>query len=131
MPEEFPIVPPVVVAEGLDLSFYRSTDDVVCEIEPWFPSEAEYRAFDSQGRRLGLFADPPVTPKHLIGPIWTDNAQHSSLLVRATEGQPSGGEELAALLRAWLATVGTPLAVPDDLSLDELLAKGIERAGFS
>jgi hypothetical protein len=43
----FPIVPAVVVAERWDLSFYGSTDDIVREIAPWFPSDAEYRACDS------------------------------------------------------------------------------------
>jgi hypothetical protein len=50
----------------------------------------------------------------MICPIWTDDAHDSSLGVRATEGEPSGREELAALLLGWLRRVGIPLKAHDD-----------------
>jgi hypothetical protein len=48
------IVPPIVVAEGWDATFHRTEADVLAYYEPWFPGDALYRAFDSEGRRLDL-----------------------------------------------------------------------------
>jgi hypothetical protein len=90
----------------------------------------DYRAYDSEGRRLELVADPPVAPRRLLGPIWTDNAHNSTLLVRATEDLPTHADDMAELLRKWLPMVGVPLAGPEGLALDELLLKAIERNGY-
>jgi hypothetical protein len=128
--EEPPIVPPIVVAEGWDLDFFRSVDDVLTYLEPWFPSECDYRAFDGEGRRLELFADPPVVKKRVIGPIWKDNAHESSLFIKAIEEKPSGADELASMLREWLPMVDSTLEPAENLSLEQLLAMATERAGF-
>jgi hypothetical protein len=125
------IVPPVVVAEGWDVVFHRSEEDVLAYYEPWFPSGAEYRSFDSEGRRLELVADPPVRRRRLLGPIGVDDAHKSTLLLRAVETEPSGESELVALLREWLPMVDVPRDGLADLTLDELLRKAIDRAGFS
>jgi hypothetical protein len=126
-----PIVPPVVVAEAWDLTFHRSPDDVLAYYEPWFPAAAGYRAFDAEGRRLELVAHPPVVPKRLIGAIWTDNAHESSLTIRPIEGEPSGANELAELLRGWLPRVGVRLDNAERLTLPELLERAVARAGFT
>ena len=124
------IVPPIVIAEGQELMFFHTEADVLVQLEPWYPSDADYRAFDSRGRRLELFADPPIVEKHLIGPLWTDNAHRSSLFVKATEEEPGGADELGALLREWLAAVDVPLEPGEEPTLDQLLAKATGRAGF-
>jgi hypothetical protein len=124
------IVPPIVVAEGLDLSFHRTPEDVVRQYEPWFPGDADYRAYDAEGRRLELVADPPVKSKRLIGPIRTDNAHESSLTVRATEAEPSGADEFAELLHRWLIELGERLEDPQRLTLRELLDRALAHAGF-
>jgi hypothetical protein len=129
--ESSSIVPPLVVAEGWDVEFFRSEDDVLSYHEPWFPSSVEYRAFDSEGRRLELVADPPVRRRRLLGPIGTDDAHKSTLLLREAESVPSGADELVALLREWLPMVGVPGDDLAELGLDELLRKAIERAGFT
>jgi hypothetical protein len=125
------IVPPLVVAEGWDVEFFRSEDDVLSYHEPWFPSSVEYRAFDSEGRRLELVAEPPVRRRRLLGLISVDDAHKSTLLLRAAESQPSGAKELVALLREWLPMVGAPREGLAELTLDELLREAIERAGFT
>ena len=125
------IVPPVVVAEGWDVEFFRSEEDVLSYIEPWFPSGVEYRAFDSEGRRLELVAEPPLRRRRLLGLIGVDDAHRSALLLRAVETQPSGAGELVALLREWLPMVGAPREGLAELTLDELLGEAIERAGFT
>ena len=125
------IVPPVVVAEGWDVTFHRSEDDVLAYYEPWFPGSAEYRSFDSEGRRLELVADPPVRRRRLLGPIGTDDANKSTLLLRVLETEPSGESELVALLREWLPMVGAPRDGLAELTLDQLLRKAIDRTGFT
>ena len=129
MPHET-IVPPIVVAEGLDLAFHRAPADVVRQYEPWFPGATDYRAFDAEGRRLELVADPPVVSKRLIGPIWTDNAHDSTLTVRAAEAEPSGANEFAELLRAWLLEIGERLEDPQRLTLRQLLDRALRHAEF-
>ena len=131
MPQEPRIIPPIVVAEGWDVTVYETSDHVLRHIEPWFPSSVDYRAFDSEGRRLELVADPPVMQKRLIGPIRTDDADQSSLFIRAIESEPTGLEELSAMLEAWLQRVGVPLDLAEDWTLDQLLAKAMERDGFT
>jgi hypothetical protein len=121
------IVPPIVVAEDSDLSFFRSVNDVLSYLEPWFPSSCSYRAFDSQGRRLELFAEPPVVTRRVLGPIWTDNAHESSLHIRAIEEEPSGVDELTTMLRDWLARVDPSFQPAEDPSLEALLARATER----
>jgi hypothetical protein len=121
------IVPPILVAEDADLSFFGSVEDVLSYLEPWFPSSCSYRAFDSHGRRLELFAEPPVVRRHVVGPIWTDNAHESSLHIKAIEEEPSGVDELTAMLRDWLARVDPAFQPAEDASLETLLARATER----
>jgi hypothetical protein len=52
------IVPPVAVVEGIDsinaMYFFRSVAALDRFLEPWFPEEEAYRAYDSEGRKLVL-----------------------------------------------------------------------------
>jgi len=125
------IVPPIVVAEGWDLTFHRTEGDVLAYYEPWFPGDAHYRAFDSQGRRLELVAVPPVERRHILGPVYADNAHRSALLVRVRGTEPRGAEELADLLRGWLVHVNVLNEATSTWSLPDLLAAAIDRAGFT
>ncbi|MEA2495457.1 MAG: hypothetical protein QOJ29_3368 [Thermoleophilaceae bacterium] len=113
------LVPPLVVTEGVDVTIYSSEAELVREIEPWFANES-YRAFDSEGRRVELLAHPPVVARRFIGPIRTDNAHKSVLVVQACEDQPSNADELAELLRTWLAALGVPASA--DMDLRELVS---------
>jgi hypothetical protein len=121
------IVPPIVVAEHSDLSFFRSANGVSGYLEPWFPSSCDYRAFDSEGRRLELVAEPPVVRRRVLGPIWSDNAHESSLHIKAIEQEPSGVDELTSLLRDWLARVDPAFQPAEAASLEKLLARATER----
>ena len=98
---------PIVLADGLDVTFYSAVDDVWLDVEPWFV-EQDYRLYDATGRRLELVADSSVRP---------------------LEDTPSGAEELAGLLRVWLPLVGVEAAGLDDRSLPELLDLAVDRAG--
>jgi hypothetical protein len=124
-------VPPIVVIDDDDFTFYESVDALVADIEPWYPSSVEYLAFDCEGRQVELWADPPIRKRRLIGPIWTDNAHESNLLVRATESVPMHAEELARLLRETVLAGGTPANVVRDWNLKDLLRAAIARHGMT
>jgi hypothetical protein len=47
-------LPPLLVAEGWDLTFFRSAESLAGYIESWFPPDVEYRAWDGVGRWLEL-----------------------------------------------------------------------------
>jgi hypothetical protein len=107
------ITAPIVVADGLDVTFHRSADDVGAYYEPWFPDSIEYRAFDAEGRRLELVEDG------------------STLAVRPADGDGGGGaEELATLLRETLRGPRDRDDVLDGLTLARLLELAVGRAGF-
>jgi hypothetical protein len=124
------MVGPIVVAEGEDVTFHRTVEDVGAYYEVWFPDSVEHRAFDAEGRRLELYADPPVVPGHGIGAIPTDAAQRSTLCVRAREAEPSGADELGVLLRELLRGRRDHDATLDDLTLPHLLDLAVARVGF-
>jgi hypothetical protein len=101
------LVTPLVLADGLDVTFYSAVDDVWFDVEPWFVEE-DYRLYDATGRRLQLIPDRSVRP---------------------VEEAPTGADELAGLLRVWLPLVGVELDEPDARTLPELLDLAVERAG--
>ncbi|HEY6759802.1 MAG TPA: hypothetical protein VI318_09935 [Baekduia sp.] len=104
------VTAPIVVADGLDVTFHRSADDVGAYYEPWFPDSVEYRAFDAEGRRLELHADG------------------ATLAVRPAGDD--GAEELATLLRETLRGPRDRDDVLDGLTLGRLLELAVGRAGF-
>ncbi len=118
------IVPPIVVAEGADVSVFASVEDVVRQLEPWFADEP-HRAYDAEGRALDLVADPPIVERRLLfGLLRSDSAHESELRVVARESEPGHAAELAALLRERLGE-SAPLPLP------ELLDRLIRRDGYA
>jgi hypothetical protein len=101
------LVTPLVLADGLDVTFYSTAADVWFDLEPWFV-EQDYRLYDATGRRLQLIPDRSVRP---------------------VEDAPTGADELAGLLRVWLPLVGVELDEPDRRTLPELLDLAVDRAG--
>jgi hypothetical protein len=98
---------PIVLADGLDVTFYSAVDDVWFAVEPNFVEE-DYRLYDATGRRLQLVPDRSVRP---------------------LEDAPTGADELAGLLRVWLPLAGVTLDEPEARALPELLDLAVERAG--
>ena len=101
------LVTPIVLADGLDVTFYSDVDDVWFDVEPFFV-EQDYRLYDATGRRLQLVPDRSVRPR---------------------EDTPTGADELAGLLRVWLPLAGVQAADLDRRSLPELLELAVEHAG--
>jgi hypothetical protein len=101
------LVTPLVLADGLDVTFYSAVEDVWFDVEPWFV-EQDYRLYDATGRRLQLVPDESVRP---------------------LEDTPTGADELAGLLRVWLPLAGVRVDDPDARTLPELLELAVGRAG--
>lgn len=101
------LVTPIVLADGLDVTFYSDVDDVWFDVEPFFV-EQDYRLYDATGRRLQLVPDRSVRP---------------------LEDTPTGADELAGLLRVWLPLAGVQTADLDRRSLPELLELAVEQVG--
>jgi hypothetical protein len=101
------LVTPIVLADGLDVTFYSDVEDVWFDLEPSFVEE-DYRLYDATGRRLQLVPDESVRP---------------------LEDAPTGTDELAGLLRVWLPLAGAKVDDPDDRTLPELLELAVEHAG--
>ena len=115
-------VSPLIIAEGWDVAFYSSEDAVNRDIEPWYPSEVEYRAFDSEGRKLELSVERQKTPRR-----WLWSGTYERIIVRAVENEPGHSQELKVFLTDWLPIVGAPKPAPDT-PLAELLRLAIERS---
>jgi hypothetical protein len=107
------IVPPIVVVEGLDVSFFRTTEAVEDHFEAWFPALAEHHAFDSEGRALEL------APRG------------SETVLIARDVEPAHAGELIDLLRDWLPMAGAPVADVEQLSLAELVTHALVLEGYT
>ena len=114
-------VPPLVLADGWDVSFYGSAEAIDRQIEPWFPEEVEYRAYDSEGRKLELAVEREVVTRR-----WLWDRTCERIVVRAVESAPRHSSELAELLAQWLPMVGASTP-PADTTLDELLRQAVDR----
>ena len=101
------LVTPIVLADGLEVTFYSAVEDVWFDVEPLFV-EHDYRLYDATGRRLQLVPDRSVRP---------------------LEDAPTGADELAGLLRVWLPLAGVQVDDPDERPLPELLELAVDRAG--
>lgn len=117
--EEDVLAPPLLVAEGWDLTFFRSAESLAGYIEPWFPPDVDYQAWDARGRRLELVveATPPSRGlRRLRDP-------GGYVIPRIHEDD---SENLRSYLRAWLQQVGAPQP-SQDAALPELLVQALIR----
>lgn len=104
------LVTPIVLADGLDVTFYSAVEDVWFDVEPWTVPEG-YRLYDATGRRLELVNEDPDS------------------FVRPLEDAPTGADELAGLLRVWLPLAGVQVADLERRTLPELLDLAVDHAG--
>jgi hypothetical protein len=113
-------VPPIVVIEGHDFMFYESVDALIADIERWYPSSVEYCAFDSEGRRVELWADPPITRRRLFGMIWTDIERHGmGSEAASTSTQKRNSQPRAQTLRQRIGGNGTERQPPGAVGRDK------------
>jgi hypothetical protein len=115
-------VPPLLVAEGYDLTFFRSQQHLVGYLEPWFV-DVEHRAWDGLGRLLELVAvEPPEEPVSGFLKRLRQDAPH--IEVRLSDPKAPVSDDCATYLREWLSKVGGP-EMPPSASLSELLIQGL------
>jgi hypothetical protein len=110
-------VPPLLVAEGDDLTFFRSQRALGSYIEPWFV-DVEHQAWDGLGRRLNLVV---VEPRPGAGLLKRAHPYVEAGFARK-DAAPDGG--CAMFLREWLPRVGGP-DMPPSASLSELLVQAL------
>jgi hypothetical protein len=99
------IEPPIVVAEGNDVSVYRSLADVSRSLEAVDVDDGVYEAWDAPGHRLLLSTDPPFGRA-------TMRSVHVSLAVDA----PDSSSGLPPLLVALLRSAGIPADAKEDVA---------------
>ena len=105
----------------MDVSFYASEEAVDRQLEPWYV-EQDYRAFDAEGRRLVLRIERRAVPRRWL----PGRVTHEHVVVEPAEVEPAHSDELAGLLREWLALVGAAAPALDE-SLAELMTEAVER----
>jgi hypothetical protein len=117
-------VPPLLVAEGYDLTFFRSQQALGGYLEPWFV-EVEHQAWDALGRPLELVVvEPPDEP--LSGLQKWIRKPAPGLEARLGDAASRANDDCAAYLRGWLREVGGP-ELPPSASLPELLVQALLR----
>ena len=109
--------PPIVIAEGLDVSFYGSSDAAALALEGPDVIEGIYRAFDADARPLLLSSHG--------GPTDYSAAVEIGLQPGARP-DPAG---LSTLLREYLSATRQP--VPEDAPLSTLLEQAIAHGGMT
>jgi hypothetical protein len=115
-------VAPLLVAEGYDLTFFRSQQRLGEYREPWFV-EVEYRAWDGLGRPLELVVvDPPDEPVSGFLKRIRRDAPHVE--ARLNDATSPTSDDCAIYLREWLPRVGGP-EMPPSASLPDLLVQGL------
>jgi hypothetical protein len=111
-------VPPLLVAEDYDLTFFRSPEALSGYLEPWFV-EIEHHAWDGLGRPLELVVVEPPEASGFLNRI-RQEAPRIEVRLRAA----TAGDDCARYLREWLPMVGGP-TMPASASLPELLVQAL------
>jgi hypothetical protein len=123
------IVPPIIAGEPFDLAFFRSTEDAALYFEPPDVRDGSLVAYDAEGRRLRFGVETGVRPGGFLWWRWTTKIEHVTLSPdTAAVARP---DELATLLRGWLARMRPPVAVADGTPLPQLLDRAVERCGWT
>lgn len=99
------IEPPIVVAEGNDVSVFRSIGDAAMCLEAVDVDDGVYQAWDALGHKLVLSTDPPH------GRTATRRV-HVSIAVDAADSSSNLPNLLVALLRS----AGIPANVKEDVA---------------
>lgn len=108
--------PPIIIAEGLDLSFFRSAEAAATALEGPDVIDGIYRAYDADGLPLALASrgEPP---------------DYNAVVEIAPPADGSRDQAgLAALLREYLGAVGQH--APERAPLSALLEQAVAHAGL-
>jgi hypothetical protein len=119
--------PPILLYADGSFDFFKSVEEAEHYAEPIDVQNHEYVAYDSEGRRLELRVEEEV----VAGLFGLGEIKRERVRIVQAENTATHAEELKNLLSASLQTSGTP---PDPLhpaTLQELIAAGVQRMGFS
>jgi hypothetical protein len=117
-------VPPLVIAEGWDVTFYSSVEALNRHLEPWYASEQAVRAYDSRGRLLGLEVESETVPRR-----WRKDGRRERIAVRVVDTDPQRAHELTELLAEWLPMAGAP-SPGSPAPLGDWLVAAVNHAGI-
>jgi hypothetical protein len=116
-------IPPLLVGERYDLTFFASHAALSAYVEPWNLDE-DYVAWDALGRQLELaVVDVSSKPSRFLKRQRSDGQQVEARL-RAVPTDST--ENCAMFLREWLARIGGP-TMPPDATLSDLLVQALIR----
>lgn len=119
--------PPILLyAEG-SFDFFKSVEEAERYAEPIDVQNHEYVAYDSEGRRLELRVEEEAVS------LWLglEKTFRERVRIVPAEDTATHADELKSLLQDFLSKLGGP---PDSLhsaTLQDLIAAGIQRMGFS
>src|SRR5205823_1142554 len=106
------MVPPLIIENRIDgFSFYESPRALTGRLEEWYASDEDWRAYDSEGRRIEL------------------KIEDGSVVPHAAEAQPTHADELRQSLVEWLERKGRDRTEIEGIGLEELLRDAIAVGG--
>lgn len=119
--------PPIIVYEPGDVMIFQSVEDAERYLESPDVLENRYVAYDSEGTFLKLEAPQ----SRAIAFLGTSVVPVEKVTISSGEPQPSHLEDLKQILRESLEHFSVPREWLQRATLNDLLTKSIELAGFT
>ncbi|MDO8444575.1 MAG: hypothetical protein Q7T53_00470 [Deltaproteobacteria bacterium] len=119
--------PPIIVNDHGDISVFKTVADAENYLESPDVLAGQYVAYDSDGRLLKLNA--PKQKKY--GLLWFTIISIDKISISNGESQASHVEELKSILKDFLEYLGISKQWLEEASLNDLLAKCIDKAGYT
>ncbi len=114
--------PPIVIAEGNDISVHPSDNHVVTFLEPQDVSDGVYTAYDSEGWLLDLAVKSAKRERHFLWFRWVES--YSSIVISKHEPATNDSAELRRRLVGYLNAISKEKRTVGEVStasLDELI----------
>jgi hypothetical protein len=102
------LTPPIIVADGADVTFHASLDDATASMEGVDVEDGTYKVFDAIGRRIEVRAGGVHRGRFVV--------DIGTVHVGAVEVDPTGAVELRAILTSHLQERRIPVTESDDLA---------------
>lgn len=119
--------PPIIINDHGDISIFRTVEDAENYLESPDVLAGQYAAYDSVGRLLRLEA--PKAKK--IGILGFSITSVDKVTISSEEPIPSHSEDLKMALKDFLEYFGISKQWLEEASLGDLVAKCIEKAGYT
>jgi hypothetical protein len=119
------LVPPIFIDNEVDgLSNYVTVEALEDHLEPWYATDEQFRAYDSDGRMVELVLEQRTVP----GSFGVRARRVEVVTARSCEDDPQHADELSAALTDFLARRGAAGAT-DAMTLSDLVAKVVSLPG--